>query len=312
MVLLDGARTIINTCMAVKKGEKVLVLADTLKEQIGQALFQAAQEVRAEPLLVKMLPRKADGEEPPAPIAELMRHADVIIAATEFSLTHTEARRLATRAGARIATLPGVTEEMLSTGGMTADFKEVEKNVKKTYWAVRGCEEVTIKTQLGTDLSLNIKDRPWVTDDTGICKERGKLTNLPAGEIFIAPNEGSANGQLIVDCSFGSKLVQPLKVVIKNGFAEELADKELEKIIAKKGKLGRAVGELGIGMNPNAKIIGNALEDEKVLGTCHLGFGDNFTFGGKIKCGSRLNAVIKNPTLRADGRIILENGKLVV
>ncbi|MDI6887880.1 MAG: aminopeptidase, partial [Candidatus Thermoplasmatota archaeon] len=218
MGLQESAKTIISTCMGVRKGERVVIIIDTSKENIGRALFEAAKEVKAEPVLVKILPTKADNEEPPAAVAEAMKHADVIIAATEFSLTHTEARKAATRSGARIAALPGITEEIFES--LSADFEEIEKRIKKIYWAVRNCRKIEIETKLGTYVTLSTDGRKWVTEDTGICRERSKLTNLPAGEIFIAPNEGSANGTLIVDGSFGKKLQNPLRIIVKDGFAE--------------------------------------------------------------------------------------------
>ena len=65
-------------------------------------------------------------------------------------------------------------------------------------------------------------------------------------------------------------------------------------------------------MNPKAKIIGNVLEDEKVLGTVHVAVGDNSTFGGKCECGIHMDGIIKNPTLIVGKNTILEDGKLVV
>jgi len=312
MSLEDGAKTAVNICMGVKKGEKVLIITDTMKEKIGEALFQAAVNTRAEAMLIKMLPRTRHGEEPPKPIAELMKHVDVIIAPTEYSLTHTQARKAANRADVRIATMPGITEEMLSTGGMTADFREVEKTIKKVYKIIKDSKKAEIKTGLGTAITLGLENREWIADDTGICHKKGAFTNLPAGEIFIAPGEGTANGIVFIDGAFGGKIDKPVKIVVKDGFAVEIGDDNIEKLLDKRGKYGRNVAELGIGMNPNARIIGNVLEDEKVLGTVHVAFGDNSTFGGKVSCGIHLDGIIKNPTLKIDDKTILDKGKLVV
>ena len=65
-------------------------------------------------------------------------------------------------------------------------------------------------------------------------------------------------------------------------------------------------------MNPKSKIIGNVLEDEKVMGTVHVALGDNSTFGGKCKAGIHIDGIIKNPTFLADDKTILEKGKLIV
>jgi leucyl aminopeptidase (aminopeptidase T) len=280
--------------------------------KVGEALFQAAVNAKAEAMLIKMVPRMRHGEEPPEPVAEIMKHVDVIIAPTEYSLTHTNARKAANRADARIATMPGITEEMLSSGGMTADFREVEKTIRKIYKIIKNSKKAEIKTELGTDLVMDLEDREWIADDTGICHKKGTFTNLPAGEIFIAPEEGTANGPVFVDGAFGKKVEKPVKIIVKDGFAKEIENDEIKKMLDKRGKYGRNVAELGIGMNPNARIIGNVLEDEKVLGTVHVAFGDNSTFGGKVSCGIHLDGIIKNPTLKINDKTILEKGKLVV
>lgn len=307
--LIEGAKIAIKTCMNVKKGEKVLIITDTEKERIGNALFQVSSEI-TETILLKMTPRTRHGEEPPYPVTEIMKTVDVIIAPTKYSLTHTQARKNANK-NSRIATMPGITEEMFSSGGMTANFKDVEKAVKKLHKKINGTKEVKVITKLGTDLTIITEGREWIADDTGICHKKGDFTNLPAGELFIAPVEGKSNGILFIDGVFGSKLEKEVKVIIEKGFAKEFFGAEdIVKELDKRGRLGRNVAELGIGMNPNAKIIGNVLEDEKVYGTCHIAFGDNSTFGGKTKIGIHIDGIVKNPTLVFDGRVIMEDGVL--
>jgi aminopeptidase len=310
MALIDGARTAIYTCMGVKKGEFVLILTDTEKEAIGEALFEMAQEARAESIIVKMLPRKRHGEEPPKPIAEMMRNADVVIAPTQFSVTHTQARKRANRAGARIATMPGIITKMMSSGGMTADFKMMEKGVKRLARILEGTKTIKIITEIGTDLEVSVEGRKWYKD-TGICHKKGEFMNLPAGEVFIAPKEGTANGKLIIDGAFWEMLENPVEIDVKDGYAKRITGtKEIAKQISKRGKEGRNIAEVGIGMNPKAKIIGNVLEDEKVMGTVHVALGDNSTFGGRCRAGIHIDGIIKNPTLLADDLPIMENGKL--
>jgi aminopeptidase len=312
MALIDGARTAIYTSMGVKKGELVLILTDTEKEAIGEALFEMAKEARAEAIIVKMLPRSRHGEEPPKPIAEMMKNADVVIAPTQFSVTHTQARKRANRAGARIATMPGIIQKMMSSGGMTADFKEVEKEIKRLAKILEGTKKIKITTEIGTDLEVSVEDRRWYMD-TGICHKKGEFMNLPAGEVFIAPKEGTADGKLIIDGAFWEMLENPVIIDVKKGYANRIAGtKEIAKQISKRGKEGRNIAEVGIGMNPKAKIIGNVLEDEKVKGTVHVALGDNSTFGGKCKAGIHIDGIIKKPTLFADDELIMENGKLVV
>ena len=323
MSLEKGAIIAVKDCMNVKKGEMVVVVTDTTMEKIGNALFKAAVDMKSDAVLVKMLPRSRHGEEPPKTVAEIMKVADVVLAPTKYSLTHTQARKQATSKGARVATLPDITEEMMSSGGMTADFKKIEKRIKRIHKIVKNAKVAKLTTKLGTDLTLSLEGRKWIIDDTGICHKKGQYTNLPAGEIFIAPVEGSAKGKVVVDGSFlETPLKHPVSVFIKEGYAYRFEGGEAAKRVkavlvdaarSTKDKRGPYnVAELGIGMNDKAKIIGNVLEDEKSLGTVHIGFGDNSTYGGKIRAGIHLDGIIKEATLEIDEKVILKDGKLVI
>jgi len=310
MTLIDGARTAIKWCLRVKPRERVLIITDPEKKQIGEALFKAAEEQRAEAMCLKMLPRKKHGEEPPELVAEAMKHADVIIAPTTYSLSHTQARKAANKKGARIATMPGMTIPMMSKGGMTADFKAIEKKAEKIHKVIRRGKEVHITTALGTDLRFSIKGRKWIKD-TGILNTRGAFGNLPAGEIFIPPLEGTSEGVLFVDGSFLEKVTKPARIDIKDGFATKITNAQLvKKSLDSVGQKGRNVAEFGIGLNPAAKIIGNVLEDEKVLGTIHIAFGDNSTFGGKTQAGVHIDGIVKKPTVVVDDITLLDKGNL--
>ena len=308
--ILDGARTALEVCMGARKGETVLIITDTEKLDIGEALFQIAQEMQTEALLTVMTPRTRHGEEPPKSIAEMMRHSQVVLAPTAYSLTHTQARKRANRSGARIATMPGITSKMMTSGGMTADFKDIAKGVKRLQKRLRGVEEAVLTSKAGSDITFGLEGREWI-GDTGICHKRGQFINLPAGEVFIAPKEGTTEGTLVVDGAFWEVLEKPVTVTVKKGFAKKFVNgRKIEKILDEVGKKGRNVAELGIGMNPKAKIIGNVLEDEKVMGTVHVAFGDNSTFGGRTKAGVHMDGIIKDPTLEVDGKVVLEEGKL--
>ena len=311
--------------MAVKEGERVLIIADTKKHEIGKALFDAAIEAKCEAMFIIMLPRARHGEEPPLGIAELMKCMNVVVAPTTSSLTHTQARREASKLGVRIATMPNITDEMFSRGGMTADFQAVRKRIEEAYEKIKSAENAHITTTLGTDLEMKISTERWVMD-TGILWKKGEFGNLPAGELFLAPEEGTANGILIVDGAMAGvpKLDKPIKITIKDGFAEKIeggtsAHKLREILINASENLIESglnpkqvfnIAELGIGMNDKARVIGSPLEDEKVLGTVHVALGDNSTFGGSVKAGIHLDGIILKPTLTLGNVELVKDGKL--
>jgi leucyl aminopeptidase (aminopeptidase T) len=327
MSLESGAKKVIEDCMGVSPGEKVLIISDTNKTQIGEALFNAAIKAKSEAMYMLMLPRSRPGEEPPESIAVLMKHVDVIVAPTTCSLTHTQARRESTKAGARVATMPNITDEMFTQGGLTADFQAVRHRIDRAYEKIKTATTAHIITKLGTDLKMNISGERWVKD-TGMLQEPGEYGNLPAGELFLAPEEGSANGILVVDGAMAgvSELDEPIRITIKDGSAAKIEGgqgaSKLKEVLSTAGeklatsgkdpKLVFNIAELGIGMNDKAKVIGSPLEDEKVLGTVHVAVGDNSTFGGTVKAGVHLDGIILNPTLKLGEVELIKNGELQV
>lgn len=129
--LVKIAEDVLTSCLAVKTGEEVLIITDDSRKEIGEAIYEAAGNLGCEKLLMVMKEREVSGQEPPKAIAVAMKAADVVIVPTAQSLTHTNARIEAAKAGTRVATMPGITKEMFSRGAMTADYNEVEKLTAK-------------------------------------------------------------------------------------------------------------------------------------------------------------------------------------
>jgi leucyl aminopeptidase (aminopeptidase T) len=312
--LLKGARIVVKTCMGVRPSETVLIVTDLARLQIAEALVKAAQSVRAEVLLMCMQARSRHGEEPPKPVERAMMASDVVLAPTTYSLTHTQARLRACRTGARVATMPMITEEMMYRGAMLADYRLVSKLTYKLSDLLTRASKVEINTRAGTDLRLNIAGREALAD-TGIFHKPGDFGNLPAGEAFIAPVEGEAEGKIVVDGSMVDTLRAKVEITLKKGRATRISGKpakRLVKMLDKAGTKAYNLAELGIGTNPKARLIGNVLEDEKVLGTCHIAFGDNSTFGGKVRAGIHVDGILLRPTIKLNGKIIMEKGRLKV
>ena len=129
--LKRGADVVAGTCLAVQPGEQVVIVADLPNRDPGLALTEAVRSRGAEASLVLIVPRKAHAEDPPGPVIEALRSADAAILATTFSLSNSNARRLANQAGARIISLPGCRPETLATGAIFADFKAMEPVVRE-------------------------------------------------------------------------------------------------------------------------------------------------------------------------------------
>jgi len=313
MSLKEGSKVVLKNCLGVKSGEKVLIVTDDIKYEIGKALYEEAKNMDAEAVMMVMKPRKVSGQEPPSLVAKAMEEADVVICPTVASLTHTNARINAVKKGARIATMPNITVQMFSEGAITADYNEVEKlTLKITELLTNG--EIAKIVKEGHTLTMSLKGRNGVAS-TGVYKEPGKSGNLPSGEAYIAPVEGTAKGDMVIDGSMVGigKLSEPLYVKIDNGKLVEIKGKDADKIqVLLENERNSSLGELGIGTNMNAKLCGIILEDEKVYGTVHIAFGTNTSFGGTIKADCHMDGVILNPDLYIDDVLVIKEGKFLI
>ncbi len=314
--LYKASEIALRDCMGLKPHESVLIISDEPMRIIGYNLFEASKNLRAkESVLVEIQPRKTNGEEPPKQIAELMKLFDVVMCPTSKSLTHTDARRNASEAGSRIATLPGVTEEIMIRC-MNADYNKIAERTYKLCDLLEKTKVIKVTAPSGTDITLPIEGRK-AHASSGIFKEKGSWGNLPTGEAYLAPLENLSNGVVVVDGSMaGVGLVKnPIKITVKDGYAEEITGGEeaekLKNLFEPHGKDARNVAEFGIGTNDKAILTGLILEDEKVMGTIHIAFGDNKSMGGSVKVSSHLDGLIKFPTVWFDDKLIMKDGKFV-
>lgn len=308
----EGAGLVLKTSAAVRAGEKVLIVADDTTRTVGDAFLAAAKRLGTDPVLVLIRSRSADGEEPPVAVGSAMAASDVVVLVTSRSMTHTHARRAANRAGARVVSIPGATEDMLRKGGLATDWSKINDVVRRTGRRLRGSHEVHLISGSGTDVTFSIEGRDWITEDTGLCSRKGFFTTLPAGELFIAVVEGSAEGRLVIDVYFDEALVEPVTATVTEGHATRiLGAARAVEAMNRGGRDGRMFSRFGFGVNPSARVSGPHLEAEKSLGSAHLGFGDNLIIGGKIHCGVRVEAILSEVGVELDGKAVIAKGRLV-
>jgi aminopeptidase len=312
--LKKSAEIALRDCLNLQKGETFLVITDENLRDIGSAFFETGKEMGAEAILLEMKSRKINGEEPPAPVAEIWKNVDVFVAPASKSLTHTNARQNAVKAGARGATLPGISGDMMLRC-IPVNYEKMQKRVEKLAGILTDGDEVHITTEPGTDLKFSIKGRKGETD-TGIYRNRGEFGNLPAGEAYIAPLEGTANGTLVVDGAMIGIVEEPIKIVFKDGYAVEITGGEqaeqLRAMVEEVGLDARNCAEFGIGANEAAVVTGNVLEDEKIFGTIHIAIGNNAHFGGKVNVPFHMDGIVFKPTVVIDGKTIIRDGEHLV
>jgi|TARA_Y100000310_G_scaffold116452_1_gene115149 hypothetical protein len=206
----------------------------------------------------------------------------------------------------------------LITDAIDISYKPFQTSHEKLRQQFDNTDEIHITTEAGTDLYYNIKGINGISAD-GNYTSPGSGGNLPAGEVYAPPNGKRIDGKIVIDGSSrvqnGTILIKdPITLKIEDGNIAEIAGgkeaKDLENTlnwaasVAKHPGSVRRICELGIGLNPKAKIIGATIVDDKVLGTAHVGIGSNYWFGGSIYAIIHLDQVFRNPKIYFDGKLM--------
>jgi len=321
------ATNIIHTCMGVQADEKVLIVVDEPLSFVRDAL--QAEAIKAQPaeLWSYTIPDAARPlSEYPARMRDLMGQVDVAI---RFLATVDPIRE----SSVHIPILGAVRESKVRYGfGSYIDQGILENELSADYQGIAaltlaladwldGRESVHITTPLGTDLRLSVAGREWQSD-TGVIRGQGVFGNLPAGEVYVAPIEDSAEGILVIDKSLpGFPLSEPVRLVFEKGRVTHIEGgtgaAHLQELIAEgerkpNGEWSRVIGELGIGTNPKARLQGNLMTDEKVAGTIHIAIGRNTLFGGENQAPIHVDGVVDQPTMRVDGELLIDRGQYLL
>ena len=310
--LADAALAAVRDCLGVKAGESVLVLSDPPMERLARAVLEAARSLGAEAVLLVYPERELSGQEPPAPAPAAMAAVNVVIAVTSKSITHTAARRAATAAGARVATMPGITEECL-VRTMSADVHAIAARTVRVSGLLTAASAARVTTARGTDISIPIAGITAIAS-TGLILAPGQWGNLPSGEAYLRPEEGKAAGVIVVDGALAGigMLAEPVRITVEAGMAREISGgaqaREFASQLERLGPAARTLAELGVGTNDRAVLTGRILEDEKILGTVHVALGNNASMGGTVDIPYHVDGILLRPTLTLDGEPILVDG----
>jgi len=257
------------------------------------------------------------GVEPPEGMTRMMKKYQVIVAINSFSITHTGARAAASKAGARVATMRGATPEMFyPEGPISVDYCEVERETKWIAGFLTRAKEARVLSDSGTNLVFSLKNRKG-GEDTGIYAKPGKWGNLPAGEAYIAPVEGTAEGTLVVEQGWFPNLGEDMTILFRKGEVQGIQgggkigrwlDQTLGLDAQRKRKRCN-LAELGIGTNPKARRTDITIEAEKIKGTIHIGIGDNSHMGGVVVADYHQDFVVRRPDLFLDGEKVMDKGR---
>ena len=322
------ARNIVHTCMNVSTGEKVLLVTDQPMAKMRERLMAEILSTNPGQVWTYVL---SDAERPVTEYPRLLHQAAMEVDAamvfySQVPPEETPGRlafwRTCRENGTRVGYGAQIDDKILENE-LSADYQEIAAITQRLKQHLHGKDKVHITTPMGTDLTCSIAGRD-IKEDSGLIHQPGQFGNLPAGECFVAPLEDSAEGVLVVDKSFPDLVVkQPVRIVFEKGRAVAIeGGAEAQELLRRieygeqleHGENCRVIGELGIGTNPKARLTGNLMTDEKVMGTIHVAIGDNASpsYGGVNPAPIHIDGVVGQPTLVVDGKTLIEDGKYLV
>jgi len=325
-------QTILTVNMNIQPGERAIIVADTPRPEDWMGPNSQLNELIQRAVMVRQMYDQAkqlftgcqidflafpttgqNGTEPSHEVAKKLLDYDVVLLMTTYSLTHTDARVDACKKGARVASMPGFEESMFLPGGpMLADYKQIFKITNQWAEKLTACNQVHILTSIGTDLTFSIEGRAGGSEH-GLFHHKGEWGNLPAGEGFIAPVEGTANGRLVVPSGWYIGLKEVMVLEFNNGYVSSLTGggevgnqfRNLFRFGEEEFQHRRNCAELGIGTNPNAKNAENGLEAEKIGGTIHIAVGDSAHMQGMTVSDLHEDFIIPDPVVYFDRKKVM-------
>jgi leucyl aminopeptidase (aminopeptidase T) len=350
--LIDSAVGILRHTVRVQQGEKVFVVHDIPRASVGRAFIAAAEKLgnivssfnlgkeRFEQGGIEQL-EQAVSRDGPYVFVNVFTSSTTTDGKPE---TPYRIRLLGHQLGSRelcpdvpeglvevgqrcrVMHSPGITEEAL---GWEVDYGQMAARMERIKDAFPGTQRVNVTTQLGTNLTLGVGDRPLHAELT--IDQPGKFKNWPPGESYFAPLEDSAEGEVVVDGTIGDFGVppRPVRMLFHQGGITSIdysnhqglsaRDKEFltrltDSIITKDDPQAAVIGELGIGI-ADFPQTGEMLTDEKIYGTTHFAVGGNTSFGGKNTAKTHRDHLMWQPTIefvKRDGSslFLMRDGEL--
>ncbi|MFN0150540.1 MAG: aminopeptidase [bacterium] len=288
---VEGAKNAVFTCLAVREGERCVLIADRANREIGAAL--ADQFVTAGGVLEAFVLEDV-AERPltdlPDSVAAALETADVSCFAASAQSGELAARiamtKIVNRRGIRHGHMVNVTPRIMREG-MRADFRRVDALSRWVLDRVSGAAELTVRSRSGSDMRVRINPRfRWIKTSGLITPE--KWGNLPGGEVFTSP--GRVDGVFVCDGvlgdwlapKYGDMRAYPLRVTIEDSRIVDLACSRAEiteefRTYTTQHANSNRVGEFALGTNFALKeIIGQILQDEKFPGV-HIAFGHPYS-----------------------------------
>jgi len=310
--LLKVCFTILTKCLKVKAEEVCALVTDFLDSQLDSAFYEALLAHNAIPVLIRV---------PCGSYLQRFQLLENVISSANILIIHTQdifpytLRKKAAASGGRVLSLCGVTDDVAARA-LAVDYEQLARVTRAIAQLLATSEKMFISTPGGTEFSLFINNKVIICID-GLAPEPGMITALPAGVVATVPLANMAEGIIVLNgsLSFWGLIEDPVILTVEQGRIVKIdgdkTAKKLEDMLNQADKNARYVAEVGIGTNPKAIYTGLLIEDERVCGSAHVGFGRNTHLGGDIESNVHIDATLRSPTIFVDRLLLVDKGTLV-
>lgn len=303
--------------LKIRSGDGLVIAGDSLQSpRLLDAFVTAGQVLGAKVGLVTWPALERQNDEPPAFVGAAFAAADAVVVAPSVSITHTKAVREARAAGTRVLVCSGLTEEMMR-GPVDVDQDRLARETRRLAAMFTSARTARVVDRNGTDVTMRLGDRTAMAVD-GVCDQPGQWNFIPAGTTALAPLEGTTEGWIVFDGSLAPVgiLREPVRLRVQGGVVTAIEGgrqaEEYREFLASFCHPGvYNIAEIGVGTNPKASLSGRLIQDERILGSVHVGIGSSVNLGGTVDAPSHTDGVILRPTLYLDDQLVVEDGRIV-
>lgn len=329
MELQKSADILIRDIFEVKKGESVVITADTQSSmEVAEVLAASAYAAGGIPMVCitptqEGFGQDADCELPVDALSGALIGADVWIEINYRGLLYSTpfVRAEAQNKKLRYMCIQGYNADLMIRTIGALDIVPLRAFMKKVAEFTRNAKEMYVTTPAGTDVRFTIEPKHLTSCDCGEANVPG--VHMMIGQINVVPKFGSVNGTIVFDGTltppYGRQVTEPVKLTIKDsviikieGGRDAVEFEQWLKSFDDEGMFKLA--HIAYGFNPGAKLTGNIVEDERVWGSTEWGIGyvspyDAPPAGQAAK--SHCDGICLNSSVWLDDRQILEEGKVI-
>ncbi len=305
-----AARFALIDLLETKPGQSLLVVSEPRCAPISQTFRKVAMSEHLDPIFIELpaTPQK------PALLSEVFRKMMQAVEKALVIHTKTDAAMVNYLRGqthTRVVLVSGADEDSLHRS-MEVNHKRLSEHCRKLADILTIGRTLKLTSENGTDLKVSVTQMKGAAESAPL---NGALScgSLPTGRAYISPVTNSAQGILVLHAVAGQKSSgsQAVQIKIRDGKIAQIkggrAAQVLRQLLRIGGDSTRLLVEIGFGLNDKAKLGHSALEDEKVLGTAHIGFGDLSGPGKSPAVFAR--GIINTPCMTIDGQKIMDLGK---